>query len=97
MINGRGCAKDLRLWGCKRIFLTKFCKKSEKRTENSPLLRGKIENFQLLGGSQWAIFIGHVDMTYFMLKSQFFHRNPSFYSSEIVTDEKKVKSKKKFL
>ena len=46
-------------------------------------------------GSQWAISIGHVDMTYFMLKSQFFHRNPSFYSSEIVTDEKKVKSKKK--
>ena len=39
--------------------------------------------------TQWAISIGHVDMTYFMLKSQFFHRNPSFYSSEIVTDEKK--------
>ena len=45
--------------------------------------------------TQWAISIGHVDMTYFMLKSQFFHRNRSFYSSEIVTDEKKAKSKKK--
>jgi hypothetical protein len=45
--------------------------------------------------AQWAISIGHVDMTYFMLKSQFFHRNPSFYSSEIITDEKKVKSKKR--
>ncbi len=34
-------------------------------------------------------------MTYFMLKSQFLHRNPIFYSSEIVADEKKVKSKKR--
>ncbi len=34
-------------------------------------------------------------MAYFMLKSQFSHSNPSFYSSEIVTDEQKVKSKKR--
>lgn len=60
-------------------------------------LSGSIRVYMRFILTQWIISIGNVDMTYFILKSQFFDRNRSFYSSEIVTDEKKCYPNKEFL